>query len=42
MVVFDPDFREIYRQDGVGSGSLAYSQDGKSLAFMTGSPEKII
>jgi Tol biopolymer transport system component len=39
MVVFDPDFREIYRQDGVGSGSLAYSQDGKSLAFMTGSPE---
>jgi WD40 repeat protein len=41
MVVFDPDFREIYRQDGVGSGSLAYSQDGKSLAFMTGSPEKM-
>jgi WD40 repeat protein len=41
MVVFDPDFREIYRQDGVGSGSLAYSPGGKSLAFMTGSPEKM-
>jgi len=41
LVVFDPDFREIYRQDSIGSGSLAYSPDGKSLAFLTGSPEKM-
>ncbi len=39
MVVFDPQFREIYRQDGIGSGSLAFAENGKAIAFMTGSPE---
>jgi WD40 repeat protein len=41
LVVFGPDFREVYRQDGVGSGTLAFSPDGKSIAFMAGTPQKM-
>ena len=41
LVVFDPEFREIYRQDGIGSGSLAFSPDGKSIAFLGGSPDQM-
>jgi hypothetical protein len=39
LVVFDPQFREIYRQDGVGSGTLAFSENGKTIAFMSGAPD---
>lgn len=39
LLVFDPQFREIYRQDGIGSGTLAFSGDGRTIAFQTGSPE---
>lgn len=41
LVVFSPDFREVYRQDGIGSGTLAFSPDGKSIAFQGGTPEKM-
>ncbi len=41
LIVFDPNYREIYRQDGISSGTTAFSTDGKSVAFMTGTPEKM-
>ncbi len=39
LIVFDPQLREIYRQDGIGSGSLAFSGEGKTIVYLTGSPE---
>jgi Tol biopolymer transport system component len=39
LLVFDSKFREVYRQDGIGSGSVAFSENGKAIAFMTGSPK---
>jgi Tol biopolymer transport system component len=41
LIVFDPQFREIYRQDGIGSSALAFSGDGKAIAYQTGSPEEM-